>query len=694
MSGNLVSIYASRGGVGKSFVAVNLAVNLHLETREPVLLLDFTRPYSIDLAGMLELEKVNSLESVLPGAARLNAAVLKTFVTRHPSGVDLLALSSGRKQAALNPDPVNLRAAMAKLADAYGYVVIDCGTTFDEATAALLDMSSLILLLAAPDYLAMQHAYGDLALLRNQNFPQDMVKLIFNFQGLRDDIDSQKVEQLVNKQLFGVIPYDPNAARDFTGGKTYPRDFPRHEVTKSFDSLTGAVVRAAVARPDACAPAAAAQEASAQDPEGEDLDQLKMTVHQKLLETMDLKYADMNTENDPKKRAEMEQEVTIQIMAILDEETNIRSRELRSNIVREVLQDVLGLGVLEDILADPDVSEIMINCFDDIYLERKGRITRSDRKFFSERHLLRVIDRIVAPLGRKIDSSSPMVDARLKDGSRVNAVIPPLAINGACMTIRKFPSHRLGVQDLLNYNTLNKQMGQFLDAAVKSRLNILISGGTGSGKTTLLNILSGFIPSDERIITVEDSAELKLQQPHVITLESRPPNIEGQGEVTIRDLVKNTLRMRPDRIVVGECRSAEALDMLQAMNTGHDGSLTTIHANSAREAVGRLETLVMFAGFDLSAKAIREQIVGAIDLIVQIKRFKDGTRHIVQISEITGMEGEVVTMGDIFVFKESGTSPEGMVQGAYVSTGYIPRCLNTFEDRGISLPREIFWNTN
>lgn len=696
MSGKVVSVYSSRGGVGKSFVAVNLAVSLHLETREKVLLVDFARPYSIDIAAILDLEKVNSLESILPNAARLNPAVLKTFVTSHPSGVDVLALGAGKTPVSLKgADAANLRAALGKFMLGYGYIVVDCGTVFDEATATVLDISSLALLLAAPDFLSVQHAYGDVALLRNQNFPQEMVKLVCNFAGRESDIDAQKIEQVVNKQLFGEIPFDPQGSKNFQGGKTYPRDFPRHEVTKGFDSLTGSVVRAAAqSAPMAVELEAASREASTRTPEASELDQLKMGIHQKLLETMDLKHADLRVENDPEKKAELEREVTEQILAILDAECEIRSRELRANIVREVLQDVLGLGVLEDILADGEVSEIMINRFDEIYVERKGRIELCDRKFFSERHLMRVIDRIVAPLGRKIDTSTPMVDARLKDGSRVNAIIPPLAINGACMTIRKFPTHRLGMDDLLRFGALSKQMAQFLDAAVKSRLNVLISGGTGSGKTTLLNILSGFIPSDERIITVEDSAELKLQQPHVITLEARPPNIEGTGEVSIRDLVKNTLRMRPDRIVVGECRSAEALDMLQAMNTGHDGSLTTIHANSAREAVGRLETLVMFAGFDLSAKAIREQIVGAIDLIVQVKRFKDGSRHIIQVSEITGMEGEVVTMGDVFEFKESGLSPEGKVQGAYVSTGYIPRCLETFEDRGISVPREIFWNTN
>ncbi len=696
MSGKLFSLYSSKGGVGKSFLAVNLAVNLHLETREKVLLIDFGLPFSIAAAKMLELPKINTLESVLPTAARLNPAILKTFVTPHPSGIDTLSLTSGAKP--LPPEslsPANVAAALDKLLASYGYVVADLGMKYDDVLEKVLDLSCLILLVTTPDYLAVQHALGDISFLRGRNFSQDVVKLVVNREGRDNSMDRQFIEKSVHKEVFASIPFDPSFQANFSGGRTYPQDFPRHEVTKALDVLTMEAVRAAGAMTALRRPVQDAQPPGQPqaDESAPDLDQLKMSIHAKLLDTMDLKYADLQVD-DPEKRRELEEDVIRQITEIMDRETTIRSRELRATIVREVLQDVLGLGVLEDILADASVSEIMVNRWDDIYVERGGRIEPCDRKFFSERHLMRVIDRIVAPLGRKIDTSTPMVDARLKDGSRVNAIIPPLAINGAVLTIRKFPSHRLGVEDLLRFNTLSRQMAEFLDAAVNARLNVLISGGTGSGKTTLLNILSSCIPPDERIITVEDSAELKLQQPHVVTLESRPPNIEGSGEVSIRDLVKNTLRMRPDRIVVGECRGAEALDMLQAMNTGHDGSLTTIHANTAREAVSRLETLVMFAGFDLSPKAIREQIVGAIDIIVQIKRFKDGSRHVVQVAEITGMEGEVVTMGDIFEFKESGVSPEGRVQGAYVSTGYIPRCLKTFEDKGISIPREIFWTAN
>ncbi len=690
--GRMLSVYATKGGVGKSFLAVNLAVNLHLETRENVLLVDFGQPFSIDVATYLELKKVNTLDKMLPTAMKLNPAILKSFVTRHDSGVDVLSLS--QSLAPLGPEVLsagNLEAVLGKLMPSYGWLVADVGMAYGPAVDTLLEVSDLVMLVCEPSILGLKHTFQDLAFLQAQNFPQEKIKLVLNRDGLNESISAELVQQRTNKEVFGSLPNDPQAEQKLADGKLYARDFHRHEVTKALDALTAQVVRSAGAMQNRLSVPSVGSEEQTAEP---DIDVLKMGIHQRLLETFDMKYADFEVENDPEKYRELEEDVTRRIVELLDAESRIASRQRRAEIVKEIKQDVLGLGPLEDMLDDADVSEIMINRWDQIYVEQKGRLSVSPKKFHNEQHLMRVIERIVAPLGRKIDTSTPMVDARLKDGSRVNAIIPPLAINGAAMTIRKFPKHRLGVDDLIKYNTLNRQIAEFIQAAVKARLNVLVSGGTGSGKTTLLNILSAFIPSDERIITVEDSAELKLQQPHVVTLESRPPNIEGTGEVSIRDLVKNTLRMRPDRIVVGECRGAEALDMLQAMNTGHDGSLTTVHANTSREAIARLETLVMFAGFDLSPKAIKEQIVGAVDLIIQIKRFKDGSRHIVQVSEITGMEGDVVTMGDVFEFKVSGTDAQGIVQGTFVSTGYVPHCLKAFEEKGISIPREIFWTAD
>ncbi len=361
------------------------------------------------------------------------------------------------------------------------------------------------------------------------------------------------------------------------------------------------------------------------------------------------------------------------------------SADERRRLTREVEDDAIGLGPLQRMLDDDSITEIMVNTYDRVYVERHGRLQLSPARFSSEQHLRRVIERIVAKVGRRIDESSPLVDARLSDGSRVNAVIPPLAVDGSSLTIRKFSRNPLGVNDLVGFGTMTEQMAHLLHACVQAKLNILVSGGTGTGKTTLLNVLSGFVPRGERIVTIEDAVELKLQQPHVVRLESRPPNIEGTGEVRIRDLVRNSLRMRPDRIIVGECRGGEALDMLQAMNTGHDGSLSTLHANSPRDAMSRLETLVLMAGMDLPLRAIREQASSAVDLIVQIGRLRDGTRRITHVTEVHGMEGDTVVLQDVFVFDYSaGVDEHGTFLGSAVATGVRPRFSERFEDFGIA----------
>ena len=384
-----------------------------------------------------------------------------------------------------------------------------------------------------------------------------------------------------------------------------------------------------------------------------------------------------------------------ELNSIIEESSTPLTSEERRRIIREVEDDVLGLGPLEVLLNENTISEIMVNGPDTIYVEQKGKLTLSPVKFDDEAHLRRVIDRIVSKVGRRIDESSPLVDARLMDGSRVNAIIPPLAVNGSTLTIRKFSRDALGVNDLIGFGTMTPDMADLLRACVQARLNILVSGGTGTGKTTLLNVLSSFIPSNERIITIEDAVELQLQQDHLVRLESRPANVEGRGEVTIRDLVKNSLRMRPDRIVVGECRGAEALDMLQAMNTGHDGSLSTVHANSPRDAIARLETLVLMAGMDLPLRAIREQITSAVDLIVQIQRLRDGTRRVVAVTEVHGMEGQTVTLQDVFLFDYSaGIEPDtGRFLGTTRPTGVRPKFTGKFDELGIAISPHVFGGT-
>ncbi|WP_206475093.1 CpaF family protein [Dietzia sp. KRD202] len=386
--------------------------------------------------------------------------------------------------------------------------------------------------------------------------------------------------------------------------------------------------------------------------------------------------------------------VRSELNKVVEDETVPLTSDQRVRLITDVQADVLGHGPLEKMLDDPEITEIMVNGPDMIFVERAGQLTRHPSRFASEEHLRQVIERIVSRIGRRVDESSPLVDARLADGSRVNAVIPPLAVNGSSLTIRKFSKDPFKVHDLIRFGTLTPEMSELLQACVEARLNIIVSGGTGSGKTTLLNVLSSYIPEGERIVTIEDAVELQLQQDHVVRLESRPANIEGRGEITIRELVRNSLRMRPDRIVVGEVRGGETLDMLQAMNTGHDGSLSTVHSNSPRDAIARLETLVLMAGMDLPLRAIREQIASAVDVIIQLTRLRDGTRRVTAVTEVQGMEGQTVTLQDAFLFDYSaGLGPDGKFLGKPQATGVRPRFTDRFNELGITLSPRVFGAT-
>jgi pilus assembly protein CpaF len=410
-------------------------------------------------------------------------------------------------------------------------------------------------------------------------------------------------------------------------------------------------------------------------------------VHEELLAAMDLRRTDISSMDEDTLRKHVEKMIK---EIIADMEAKLPSDVHKEQLASEVLNEAVGLGPLEKLLADDTVTEIMVNKFDEIFIEQSGKLTLSDITFSSDDAVMTAIERIVSPLGRRIDESSPLVDARLKDGSRVNAIIPPLALRGPCLTIRKFAKQKLQAHDLVNFGALNDKMVKFLETAVQNHMNILISGGTGSGKTTLLNVLSNFIPPSERIITVEDAAELKLVQPHLVSLEARPANLEGKGAIPIRDLVKNCLRMRPDRIVVGECRGGETLDMLQAMNTGHDGSLTTAHANTPRDMIARLEVMVMMSGLDLPVTAIREMVASAVHLIVQISRYSDGSRRLTNITEITGVESGIVSMQDIFRYQQEGFDENGKVKGYFEATGAIPHFYEEMRQRGLPVDMSIF----
>jgi pilus assembly protein CpaF len=417
-------------------------------------------------------------------------------------------------------------------------------------------------------------------------------------------------------------------------------------------------------------------------PARESFREAKYRVQNRLINELDPKL-------DLTNQVEVRRQIEELFGKIADEEGLALTRAERVRMLEQITDEILGLGPLEPLLRDETITEVMVNGPQQVYIEREGRLELTNVTFQNDEHVMKIIQRIIAPIGRRIDESSPMVDARLADGSRVNAIIPPLSLVGPVLTIRKFSATPFTVDDLIRFGTATPEMFEFLEACVKARLNIFVSGGTGSGKTTMLNILSSFIPDDERIVTIEDAAELQLRQEHVITLEARPSNIEGKGAIPIRELVRNALRMRPDRIVVGECRSGEALDMLQAMNTGHDGSMSTGHANAPRDMLSRLETMVLMAGMDLPLKAIREQIASAVDLIVHQNRLKDGSRKIVNITEVQGMEGDVIVMQDVFIFEQTGVV-EGRIQGRLRPTGIRPKFVEKFETAGIHLPPNVF----
>ena len=413
---------------------------------------------------------------------------------------------------------------------------------------------------------------------------------------------------------------------------------------------------------------------------------LKREVHHKLLGTLGPKLYDSKMS-----QSELEQKVRVTLQDVLATHETPLTMADRTRIAQEVADDILGYGPIEPYLRDPDITEVMINRFDSVWIERAGRVSSVDAQFNDEAHLRRTIDKIVGRVGRRVDEASPMVDARLQDGSRVNAIIPPLSLDGSSLTIRKFSADPYQVEDLVGFGTLTRAAAEFIDGCVRGRINILVSGGTGAGKTTTLNVMSSFIPGEERIITIEDAAELQLHQIHVVRLEARPPNIEGKGQVSIRDLVRNSLRMRPDRIVVGEVRDAAALDMLQAMNTGHDGSICTVHANSPRDVLSRIETMVLMAGVDLPVRAIREQVSSAIDLIVHQSRFRDGSRRVTQISEVVGMEGDIITMQDLFKFDYSaGYDEDGRTLGSLHATGLRPKFLDKLKAQGVAVDPELF----
>jgi pilus assembly protein CpaF len=574
-------------------------------------------------------------------------------------------------------------------------IVIDAPQPFAAAMRPFIMRCSRFILVLEPNLLGTAAARTLLGDLQRFGIPIARISIVTNLRGGRSEIGSRELERALGVNVLAEIPLLSDKgymraiemmAQRFAMISAEP---PLEALRPSTNMPAGSDRRSR----NASANVSASSQVNAATPNGtlasmaaivnfSARDKLKAEIHEALAKRIDI-VAASRAHSDVQKMAELRAQIAEATGQLLAERSDVASIEEAAQLRQEIIDEVMGYGPLEDLMRDPAVSEIMVNGPNSIYIERNGLLSLTNKRFVDDKQLRLIIERIIAPLGRRIDEASPMVDARLPDGSRVNAIIEPLALNGATLTIRRFGTRRLDMDDLVRLGAVGHECVNLLRAMVQARLNIVVSGGTGSGKTTFLNILSGFLPNSERIVTIEDAAEIQLKQEHVVRLESRPPNIEGRGAITIRDLVRNALRMRPDRIVIGECRGGEALDMLQAMNTGHDGSLTTVHANTPRDAISRLETLVLMSGFELPVRAIREQIAAAVDVIIQTARFRDGSRKIISISEVVGMEGDVVTMQEVVRYKQSGVDADRKVLGEFQYTGVQPNCIANFDELGI-----------
>lgn len=713
---HLICVVGGKGGVGKSVFAANLACTFFQEMRAPTLLIDLDAKSAGDQNVILGLRPVKTAAEIANFPGALSQQTLPTVITQHPSGISFIGAVQGTEQT-LNAPADLFRKQLFTISQHYRFIVADLGCDLTPLQMGLIEDASAVIVVATPEVLVVNQTKKILNELLSASFPADLFQIVLN-KISRTGIDPRAIGQALRRPILGQIPQDEMVAMAalqrsspfVISAGTSPMAVAYHDIVRQ---LTGGIlqklkasarpknvtriglppVQTAGALPGATPPQGAKPAGRARGGQRtlDPITQLKMQVHTGLIKEMDLKKDLMNSEGDPEKAKELRNKTQRIVSSLTDRLAPQLSREERVKVIKEVLDESLGLGPLEELLADPTVTEIMVNGCDMIYIEKSGKLTLSTVTFTSNGHLKTIIERIVNPLGRRIDERTPYVDARLADGSRVNAVIEPLAIDGPSVTIRKFPQERITVDDYVNrFGSLTRPMAEFLRICVEQGLNVIISGGTGSGKTTLLNVLSGFIPTNERIITVEDAAELQLKQDHVVRLETRPANMEGTGEISIRDLIRNSLRMRPDRIIVGECRDGAALDMLSAMNTGHDGSMTTVHANSPREAISRLETLCMMAGMDLPAKAIREQIAGAVDLIVQISRMSDGSRKIMSVTEVVGMQADTITLQEIFRYKEEGFDKNRKIIGRFQPMGLIPTFIENFEQRGVIVPRNLF----
>ncbi len=711
-----IVIFSTKGGVGKTLIAANLAVSLSRGEFKRVCVIDLDTHVAGDMARMLNLKPQKAMVDLISLLERQPQQFKKDdFAVHSPDlNIDFLA-GILRPQQSPHLKPEKITEVFALLDKHYDYIIIDGGRNFSELFINILNQANLILLVVTPDILSIYQTKWALDTLQSLHFPLAMIKVVLNRAESVASISWQEVKVNLAVDIIAQIPSDGKSAGESINLRIpLVINKPRTKIASSLNTFAHKLVidkdlfikhreideiqlkELALEKTGDFWQRQGLIEPLVEPAAPEEIDEiliLKRRIHNRLIAELNLKRLDLKVFSDPRKTKELKDRAEMMVTNFLVEEAGsfISSQEVRKKLVKEILDEALGLGPLEDLLAEPTITDIMVNNKDEVYVERNGKIELTSKRFISNEQVRTVIERIIAPIGRRIDESVPMVDARLPDGSRVNAIIPPLSLTGPSLTIRKFRKERFKIEELVGLKTLNLPMADFIKACVLARKNIIVSGGTGSGKTTLLNVLSAFIPENERIVTIEDAAELKLHQEHWIRLESRPPNIEGRGAVTIKDLFRNTLRMRPDRIIIGECRSIETLDMLQAMNTGHDGSMTTVHANSTHDVLMRLDSMILMSGIELPIRAIREMTASAVDLIVHTARLSDGSRKVLQITEVAGMKDEIhIDLRDIFAFKQSGIDGQGNVLGDFAATGYVPSFIEEIRIKGISLPEGIF----
>ena len=716
--GHIIAVVGGKGGVGKSVFAANLAIAYQMNSKQRSLILDLDFQSLGDQNIILGMNPPkNIVDLTKANVAQWDPKSLAPFMINDPQGFSFIGAP---REAALarDIDLDGLGKFLKAVVQIFSWVVIDCGNGTEPHALKALEQASAIFVVTTPDVIVINQTRRILGKVQELLFPPEMIQIILNRFSPNNIINPQMIQKNLGKMPFFAIPDEASTCENaLTKSQPFTISNPSAPISRAFSDLVRRIEQTKMLEQLAKLnkPTGTAQKLQAMPggaaiqiaPTGEGAagmfqrskvgtidpwTHMKLRIHKALIDVVDMKK--MNSDvSDPKQKEvlrEKTQKAVLDVLAKEDISQICPTRESRAQLVKEVLDEALGLGPLEDLLTDDTVTEIMVNARDQIYIEQGGRAGLSKTTFSSEQQMMNVVERIVTPLGRRCDEKTPYVDARLPDGSRVHIIIPPLALRGPTITIRKFPKKRIVSADLVKYGSMTQEIADFLRACVEAKMNIVVSGGTGSGKTTLLNVLSNFIPATERIITVEDAAELQLGQDHVVRLETRPKNIEGEGEVAIRDLIKCCLRMRPDRIVVGECRGGEAIDMLQAMNTGHSGSLTTVHSNNPRECIGRLETLVMMAGMGLPLKAIRETIASSVNVIVQQSRLIDGSRKVTHISEVIGIQGETVTIQDIFLYKQEGLDKNRKIIGRFVPTGFIPKFVEEMEQKGMKISRGLF----